>query len=118
MLAPDTANQLPGPHMADLRDAFGWQLQSHSKKFAHLAEFAKKFPLKIIIANGFRCFVTDTELQKNRQNFYMVLFSLENCLIETGRNVIQPCRESALKKIPLKFSSRPCRLRHVARWRV
>ena len=64
MLAPDPANQLPGPHMADLRDAFGWQLQSHSKKYAHLAEFAKKFPLKIIIANGINCFVTDIELQK------------------------------------------------------
>ena len=64
MLAPDTADQVPGPHMADLRDIFGWQLQSHSKKFAHLADFAKKFPLKIIIANGINCFMTDTELQK------------------------------------------------------
>ena len=100
MLAPDTADQVPGPHMADLRDAFGWQLQSHSKKFAHLADFAKKFPLKIIITNGVRCFVTDTELQKNRQNFYMLLFSLENCLIETGRKVKIPCFLPTQKETP------------------
>jgi hypothetical protein len=32
MLAPDAANQFSGPLMADLRDALGWQLQSHVKK--------------------------------------------------------------------------------------
>ena len=41
MLAPDTANQFPGPLMADLRDAFGWQLQSHAPKYADSAIFAK-----------------------------------------------------------------------------
>jgi hypothetical protein len=98
MLAPDTADQVPGPLMADLRDIFGWQLQSHSKKFAHLADFAKNFPLKIIIANEINCFVTDYELQKKCQTYSFGGFSLEICRIERARKVETPCFPPAQKE--------------------
>jgi len=82
-----------------------------SKKYAHLAIFAKYFVAKIRISNEINGFITNMFFRKNTESFSWVI-SLEIYHIETGRSVCLPSCRKHQRRLLKPFATRRTRQDH------